>query len=133
VIDQWRTFGGLAGLHAPYSRWVDFDASLGLAARRYTDTDPRYGPGGYALTNTLLVWRVGVSDRSSESLLGARVGAQLVGSIDLERKEAPWQRVLNADTGEHTIVKGVTRLGGVSMGLLLAVGFDVGPDRSLDP
>jgi hypothetical protein len=133
VIDQWHTLGGMAGLYAPYSRWVDFDASLGLARRRYTDTDPRYGPGGYALTNTLLVWRLGVSDRSSESLFGGRVGAQLVGSIDLQRHDAPWRQVLNADSDDPTIVQGVTPLGGVSVGLLMAVGFDVGPDRTLSP
>lgn len=118
---QWRAIGGFVGGFLPFRGWVDFELDGGLSSRTYMNPDTRYGPKGYKFSIPALTLRLGVSDRSSSvDRFAIRIGAQLVGAIDLKRYSADWTYVLFAKEFTGTI-----HVGGVSAGLMLVVGFDV--------
>jgi hypothetical protein len=119
--------GGFAGAWLPYHNWVDFEIAAAFAARRYSDSDPRYGPNGYALTSPALSLMLGVSDRAASGNVGARVGGQLVVTGDLKQHDEPWSLEETNDAGEVVVATGKTHVGGVSISLVFTVGFDVGP------
>jgi len=122
VQDEWRSIGAFAGAWLPYRNWVDFELAAGLAARRYSSTDPRYGAGGYELSTPALMLRLGLSDRSSDGLFGARLGGEIVAAFDLRQREARW-RYQTSDPARP--LRGTTPVGGFSLGVALSVGFDV--------
>jgi hypothetical protein len=123
--EHFRTFGAFAGAWLPFEHWVDVDASLGIGSRLYRNPSPLYGPDGLSVNSPAITFRLGVSDRSSESLLGARLGAAFVGSVDLDRHAVTWhRRYLRAD-GTPAERMGTTPIGGVAFGLMLTAGFDV--------
>jgi hypothetical protein len=116
----WRQVGGFVGAYLPMAHWVDFDTSLGLAQRNYVSSDTRYGPGGFDVRGPALTYRIGVSDRPVGDRFGLRLGAAMLFGIDLKRYEGQWSLESRAGT-----VTGVMHVGGVSVGLVACVGFDV--------
>ena len=127
--DRWRAFGGFVGVFLPFDNWVDMQASLGAGGRTYSNSDARYGPGGYELSSPVLNLRMGVSDRSSEGRFGGRVGAEFVAAFDLSRHSADWRRETPVLGGAPIVVTGVTDVGGFSFGLVMTLGFDVNLNR----
>ncbi len=123
--DRWRSLGGFAGVWLPFRNWVDLEFDVGAASRRYLTSNRRYGPGGYDIGLPALTFRAGVSDRSSEGILGARLGCDLLASFDLDRKRASWNYVVEAEDGPRAY-SGRSRLGGFTWGLVLTAAFDVG-------
>lgn len=123
--DEWRSVGGFVGAWLPYRNWVDFELAAGFAVRRYLSSDPRYGAAGYEVQSPALTLRLGVSDRSSEALFGARIGAEILAAWDLRRRDAGWQYQTGPDADPVTL-SGATRVSGFSIGLALSTGFDVG-------
>lgn len=122
--DEWRAIGGFIGAWLPYRNWVDFELAGGFAFRRYLNSDPRYGSGGYDVRCPAFTLRLGVSDRSSEALFGARVGGEIVAAMDLGAKEAQWRYELGSG-GDATVFRGSTPVGGFSIGIAVSTGFDV--------
>lgn len=123
--EHFRTLGAFAGAWLPFEKWVDVDASLGLGSRLYRNPSALYGPDGMSVTSPVIAFRLGVSDRSSESLFGVRLGAAFVGSVDLDRHAVTWhRRYLRAD-GTPAERTGTTPIGGVAFGLMLTAGFDL--------
>lgn len=129
--EQWRSVGGFVGAWLPYRNWVDFELAAGIAVRRHLNASPRYGPGGYDLQSPAFTLRLGVSDRTSESLFGARLGGELVAALDLEKREAEWEYQLGSDA-DPGVVRGITPVSGFSLGLVLSTGFDVAFKRRAD-
>jgi hypothetical protein len=129
--EEWRSLGGFVGAWLPYRNWVDFELAAGFAFRRYLNSDPRYGSGGYQGSSPALTLRLGVSDRSSEGLLGARIGAEILAAFDVRRRDAGWQYQLEGD-GRTEIITGSTPMSGFSIGLALSTGFDVALRRRSD-
>lgn len=128
VIEQgaWTAVGGFAGVLLPYASWVDVGASVGLASRSHRERDERYGPDGYTWSTPSLVVRLGVSDRSSESLAAVRLGMELVASFDLKQHRQPWELVYERPDGiPPLILRGETDVGGMSVGLALGAAFDL--------
>lgn len=124
--DEWRAIGAFAGAWFPFHRWVDVEVAAGAAQRNYRSSDTRYGSGGYDVSSPALVLRAGVSDRSTEALLGVRLGAQLWSLIDFEHTEESWRYELTReDGGPSSFLTGKTRVGGISVGLAVTAGFDV--------
>lgn len=126
VQEHWRAVGGFAGVWLPYRHWADLEATLGLANRSYVNPSPIYGPGGFDLSTTAVTFRFGVSDRMTERLFGPRVGAALVGGIDLERYSPTWRREFLLPDGTIGATTGSTEVGGVSIGLVLVLGLEAG-------
>jgi len=125
VQEHYREVGAFAGGFLPYRRWVDFDGALGLASRIYANPSRVYGPGGLSVSTAALTARVGVSARSGRALLAARVGAALVTSIDLARREVTEHHYFL----ENGVQQDVTRqlgMGGVSIALVLSCGIEIG-------
>ena len=118
--------GGFAGTLLPFAGWVDLDATVGLLARRYANPDPRFGPGGYELRSLTLAWRLGISDRAGEDLVGARIGGGLTGGVDFERHVAPWTYETTSSSGQIVSRSGTTAVGGISLGLVVSVGVEIG-------
>jgi hypothetical protein len=126
IQEHWRAVGGFAGVWLPYRHWVDVDASLGLSSRSYINPSQIYGPGGFDRSGTLLTFRLGVSDRATERLFGVRVGAALVGGIDLQRHSPAWHRQFLLPGGGVGDTTGTTEIGGVSIALVVGAGFELG-------
>jgi hypothetical protein len=123
--EHFRTLGGFAGAWLPFTHWIDVDASVGVGSRLYLNPIPLYGPDGMRETMTAITFRFGASDRSSEGVFGARAGAALVGSIDLEPRDVLFhRRYLRAD-GTVAETTGTTPIGGVSIGVLITAGFEL--------
>jgi hypothetical protein len=115
---------GLLGAFLPFYNWADIEATLGLGYRSYVNTSTIYGPGGYQKAMPTLDVRAGVSDRMGD-VMGGRLGAQLFASIDLSPSDVPWT-ILSKD--QRTVDRtGSRRVGGVALGMLMTIGFDVGP------
>lgn len=122
--DEWRSVGGFVGAWLPYRSWVDFELAAGFAMRRYLNSDPRYGAAGYDVQSPAVTLRLGVSDRSSEALFGARIGAEILAAWDLQRRDAVWQYQTGPDA-DPVMLTGATPVSGFSIGLALSAGFDV--------
>jgi hypothetical protein len=123
--DRWRSLGGFAGAWLPFRHWVDLEFAVGAASRRYLSKDARFGPGGYDVGIPALTLRAGLSDRSSDGALGARLGCDLVAAFDLARKSVPWRYVVEGEGDQATrIFTGRSRIGGFSIGLVLTAAFD---------
>jgi hypothetical protein len=118
--------GGFAGAWLPYHNWVDFEAALGFGVRRYTDSDTRYGPNGYAVNAPALSLMLGVSDRANSGDAGARVGGQVVLTQDLGKQTQPWTLTQADSAGDVVTTSGSTRIGGFSASLVITIGFDYG-------
>jgi hypothetical protein len=119
-------FGGFVGAWLPFDNWVDFEGTLGIGSRTYRDSDPRFGPDGYELGGPTLNFRVGVYDRAGSGFLGGRIGAQIVSSYDLSQHDRPWQLTGVDPDGEVTTTRGMSHVGGLTIGLALSVGLDLG-------
>ncbi len=122
AIVSWRQVGGFLGAYLPIAHWVDFDTSLGLAQRNFVSSDTRYGPGGLDVRGPALTYRVGFSDRPVGDRFGLRLGAALLFGVDLKHYEGQWTYDLGPRLGTAT---GVIHVGGVSVGLVACLGFDV--------
>jgi hypothetical protein len=118
--------GGFVGAWLPYSNWVDFDAALGFGVRHYTDTDARYGGGGYSVNCPALSLLLGVSDRAHADKVGLRVGGGLVLTQDFGQKDKQWSFQETNDAGEVVSTNGTTHVGGFSASLVFMLGFDYG-------
>lgn len=120
--DRYRSIGGFVGAFLPYRNWIDVELAAGVTARRYINPDQSYGPAGYDLGLPAITLKLGISDRSSEAVLAARLGAAIVAALDLGRHDAAWRYELAPGIFEE----GNTRIGGVSIGIVASAGFDVG-------
>lgn len=125
VEDGWSSIGGFAGAWLPYRNWVNLDLTVGGAVRTYSNSSVFYGPDGYKLGTPSLSLRAGISDRSSEGLFGVRLGAAFVAAFDLKPKEAAWQMSWGEGDARRT-ASGTTAVGGITLGLLVHAGFDIG-------
>jgi hypothetical protein len=115
---------GLLGAFLPFHNWADIEGALGVGYRSYVNTSTIYGPAGYEQDTPTLDVRIGVSDRMGD-VMGGRLGAQLFASFDLSPSDVPWQ-ILSRD--RRTVDRsGSRRVGGVALGMLMTIGFDVGP------
>ena len=121
---------GLVGAFLPFNYWADIEAAVGIGRRSYVNTNPIFGAGGYKRDPATLDLRLGVSDRMG-TVLGGRLGAQLFASFDLAQWDVPF-RIKPTREGED-VKTGTRRVGGVSIGMLMTVGFDVGPYRPTRP
>ena len=126
VQEHWRAVGGFAGVWLPYRHWADIEATLGLSNRSYVNPSRIYGPDGFDVSTSTVTFRFGVSDRMTERLFGPRVGAALVGGIDLERHSPPWRREFLLPDGSVGATTGSTAVGGVSIGLVVVLGLEAG-------
>jgi hypothetical protein len=120
------SFGGFAGAWLPYHNWVDFEAAVGLGARRYSDSDSRYGNGGYTQSGAALSLILGVSDRAHGDRFGGRVGGQLVLTDDLSQHDRPWSIIAPDESGNAVTTSGTTHVGGLSLALVFTIGLDFG-------
>ena len=125
-IEHWRAFGGFAGVMLPYHHWVDVDATLGVEARTYVNSSTIYGANGLSASLPALTLRFGVSDRVTHKLVSPRLGAAMVFTADLEHRDAPWHYRYQSANGTVSESSGTTAIGGVSIVLVLTVGFEVG-------
>lgn len=123
--ERFRTLGGFAGAWVQRPRFVDIDAAIGLASRRYLNPSGIYGRGGLSVDTATLSFRLGVSDRAPNRAMGVRVGAALVASVDLAPQDVTWRRTYLLATGEFGETTGTTRVGGISIGLIVVAGFEV--------
>jgi hypothetical protein len=126
VQEHFRTVGGFAGAWLPFSRWVDVDAALGLAWRLYENPSTIYGSRGLREDTSLLTFRLGVSSRSSARLVAARVGAALVVTADVDPRDVAWQRTYLLLDGSEGETRGTTPIGGLTVGLTVGAGFEIG-------
>ena len=120
AVVRWRQIGAFVGAYIPVAGWVDFDTSIGLAQRNFLSSDTRYGPGGIDVRGPALTYRIGLSDRPIDDTFGLRLGAAMLFSFDLKHYEAQW----SYDLGRGGVASGLTRMGGVSVGLAACLGFD---------
>jgi hypothetical protein len=127
---RWTSNGGFGGVHLPFDNWVDVEAVVGAGVRTHAEDDPRYGPNGYSWSTPTLCFRLGVTDRSGESVGAVRLGAELFGSIDLKRSKQAWRYEFASVEGvEPRVVTGETSVGGVSVGLAFTIGIDFAQRR----
>ena len=125
-IERWRAIGGFAGAFLPFHHWVDVEAAVGVTARRYVNPSTIYGPSGLNETFPALTFRFGVSDRMTNKLVGPRLGAALALGFDLGRADVQWRREYSIAGGGIGEIKGTTAIGGVSIGLVVGAGFEIG-------
>jgi hypothetical protein len=121
---------GLVGAFLPFNYWADIEAAVGVGRRSYVNTSPIFGGGGYKRDPATIDLRLGVSDRMGTAL-GGRLGAQLFASFDLDRWDVPF-RIEPTREGQD-VETGTRRVGGFSVGMLMTVGFDVGPYKVKRP
>lgn len=121
VDEQWRSLGGFVGAFVPFTNWIDVDASIGLASRNWISKDTRYGAGGTSVRLPALNFRLGVSDRMTNGLLGPRMGAALLVGLDLDRRDVPWSYQISRSES----VSGTTQFGGLTVALVATFGLDV--------
>ena len=133
--NHWRSVGGFVGAFVPYRHWVDFEFAVGAAARTYRDANLRYGPDGFESTLPALTLRAAVSDRTSSELFGIRLGGQLLAAVDLRRDKPPWAYDVETSAGDVRHLQGESSVGGVTIGLAVTAGFDIGrkPEVPRDP
>jgi hypothetical protein len=126
AIEHWQAWGGFAGAVLPFYHWVDLEAAIGVSARRYMNSNSIYGAGGLDETLPSLTFRFGVSDRMTHKLVGPRLGAALAFGFDLGRRDVEWRREYRLQGGGMGETIGTTAIGGVSIGLIVGGGFEVG-------
>jgi hypothetical protein len=124
--ESWRSLGVLAGAWLPFDRWIDVDAAIGYVDRRFYNPDRIYGPRGMNTGGPAIAWRFGISDRYGEKKLGARLGAALLGTIDLQSQSAPFERRYLLFGGGESVTRGTTDVGGVSIALVVQGGLELG-------
>lgn len=124
--EHWRSLGVLAGAWLPFDRWIDVDAAVGYVDRRFYNPDRIYGPEGMDAGGAAIGWRFGISDRFREKKLGTRLGAALVGTIDLQSPSAPFERRFLIFGGGEGVSRGTTDVGGVSIALVIQGGLELG-------
>lgn len=122
--ERWQSAGGFAGAWLPCYQWVDLEASAGFSMRRLQNSDDRYGEGGYDVTLPALTLNLGLSDRYSEKLFGARTGFALVATVDLSRPHVAWQYPLHPGP-TALISRGTLEPGGVTIGFAFSVGLEL--------
>jgi hypothetical protein len=120
--ERWRSIGGFAGAFLPFRKWIGIEAALGVVSRNYFNPDPHYGRNGYEIEMPALTLRLGISDRSSKRLLGANVGVGLAMGVDLKRPRVSWEY---ASTDRTYRVAGETVVGGITVAMVVTVGFDL--------
>jgi hypothetical protein len=123
---SYRELGGIVGAWLPYHNWVDFELAARIGARTYLDPSTRYGGSGYEVTGATLGFQIGVSDRVRSDLIGGRIGAQIVGTYDLNQHDQPWQEVREDAAGMEVLTSGTTHVGGFSLGVQMSLGLEVG-------
>ena len=119
-------FGGIAGAWLPYKNWIDIELAARLSSRTYQDPSSRYGAEGYELGTATLGFQLGVSDRVRSDKLGGRIGAQIVGALDLTQRDVIWQQVREDGEGMEVLTSGTTHVGGFSLGIQMSLGLDIG-------
>lgn len=117
--------GGTVGVFLPYRYFVDLEGWVGLGMRKYVDDRLRFGPGGSEVKTPALSFRIGISDRAG-GIVGGRVGAQLLTSIDLKTEDVPWR--LDPAVARDQPLSGDESVGGTSVVLLFVLGLDVAPN-----
>ena len=128
AIERWNQLGGFVGAYFPITNWVDFDTSIGIAQRTYLNSDTRYGPGGMDLHSGTFTYRLAFSDRVLDSTFGLRLGGAFLVGVDLVHHDVPWTY-----TDGRQVATGITKVGGVTFGLVATVGFDVAFRRGPQP
>jgi hypothetical protein len=123
---SYTEFGGIAGAWLPYKNWIDFELAARVSARTYEDPSSRYGSTGYELSGATLGFQFGVSDRVHGEKLGGRVGAQIVGAIDLNQRDVIWRQIREDSAGMEVMTSGTTHVGGFTLGIQMSLGLDVG-------
>jgi len=131
--ESWRAFQAFVGVWLPFDRWINIDASIGYADRRYLNADRIYGPDGMNVGGAALAFRFGISDRLGHKLVGTRIGAALLGTVDLNSLSAPYERTYLDEAGEVRSIEGTTNGGGVSLMLAIAAGFELGGRAPFNP
>lgn len=126
VEESWHAYQGFAGVILPFERWIDVDASVGYAFRKFTNPDPIYGANGLDVGGSAVAFRFGISDRFGEKPLAARLGAALLGTIDLSSLSAVYERHYLDAGGAVATTRGTTHFGGMSFGLVVDGGFELG-------
>jgi len=124
--ESWRSLGVFAGAWLPFARWIDVDAAVGYVDRRFSNADRSYGPDGMFVGGPAVGWRFGISDRSTEKRFGLRLGAALLGTVDLQSISAPFERRYRLPDGSENVTQGTTDVGGVSVALVVQGGFELG-------
>jgi hypothetical protein len=125
-LEHWRAVGAFVGVFLPYHHWVDVEGSVGLVSRTYANPSAIYGTNGFEQSLEALTLRVGVSARASRRTTAMRVGAELVATADLGHAEPEWKRRFLTASGSIGETTGTTPIGGVSIGLVLLAGFEIG-------
>ncbi|HEX4335674.1 MAG TPA: hypothetical protein VH062_07140 [Polyangiaceae bacterium] len=125
-VERWRALGGFVGAVVPFHHWVDVEAAVGVSSRNYANGDSIYGPRGFSTNLPALTFRFGVSDRFTHRLIGPRIGAALVVAADLAHAEPRWSRQVLEFGGGISTVTGTTPIGGVSIGLVVSAGLELG-------
>lgn len=124
--EKWFAAGGFVGGIVPFHRWIDVEAVLGLVSRTYSNASRIYGHGaGFEERGPSIIWRLGISARSDERTLGARIGAGFFGAVDTATHEPMWQREYLTADGTIDTKTGTTPVGGVSFGLYMSAGFEI--------
>jgi hypothetical protein len=124
--EHWRTIQGFAGAFLPFDHFVDIDASIGYAQRTYMNSDPDYGPDGLRVKSSALALRFGISDRTSNKVAAARLGAALLGTIDIGGLSVPYERQTVDASGTVATTRGTTDVGGFSLALIVTGAFELG-------
>jgi hypothetical protein len=118
--------GGFLGAWLPYHNWVDFELALAFGSRTYTDSDSRYGAGGYSIGMPALSFIAGVSDLARSGKVGGRFGAQFSVTGDFKQQDRPWTFIEHDATGESFATNGTTHVGGVSVQVAVTIALEVG-------
>jgi hypothetical protein len=127
--ERWVAAGGFVGALVPFHHWIDLEATVGVVSRTYSNSSQIYGPDGFTVTGPSITWRFGISARSGERTLGARVGGGFWGAIDTVTHDPQWQRTFAFPGEEVKTVTGTTPVGGGTFGLYVSVGFEVSTRR----
>jgi hypothetical protein len=125
-LEHWRAASGFVGVLLPYNHWITLDGSIGLGSRTYTNASTIYGDQGFSKSLTALTFRLAISDRLTHRLISPRIGAALNVAADLSSVDVPWTRRYVSADGTLSETKGTTPIGGVSISLVVDVGFELG-------
>lgn len=124
--EQFRTVGGFVGAWLPIDHFVDVNASIGYGTRLYLNPSEIYGASGLSERTNVLELRLGVSDRALGRVIGARIGAAIVGTADLDPRGARWHRTYLLEGGGVGETVGTTAIGGITVGLLVSAALELG-------